>query len=312
MRERRLGSLLRHERWDYAGLFGITLGLAGLSAFFRMLWVFFIVNSVGALDDFWISGSRGSPPTIAVVVFVIGAASLATGAALLEPRNRSRAGWTLATLNLGFVALLALAAVLLGEFAGAVAQHHASAARSSENLARELAGRWQVAQREDPPEATAFPVDGFTLNVVGGAVRVQLHGMRPDVLEVWGRIEAVDNFAPRTRLASLLGPWLGMGSPRPLLVPHGPAVRITGADYTLPAIVLEAVVRPRIEDLPTTGECAWIAELRDRDPQMLTFRLVRGVRRDESPTRVALARVVRPAAGWDVAEELTAPVADWW
>ena len=303
LRERRLGSLLRHERWDYAELFSVTLLLIWWSVMFRVIWTFSVIVGSGSLDVGWLSPSRNAPPILAIFVAILVLMSLATAGCLLDPRNRTRAGYGLACANAAFVTVLGVAVALHAVFAVEYADHRASGALSEWNLADGLAGRWDVANREEPESAPAFPASRFWLDFDGTSARVRFGELAPDVKDAWATLEGAQGFAPKTRLFERLEDLL-FGEREHQRFGSFPVARIDGADYVHPALVVEAIVRPSIQDLPTDGWCVWAAELRQPSPRRLSFRLIRSDRRRKPDARVDFVRVDDPIAGSDVGEEL--------
>jgi hypothetical protein len=302
MRERRLGSRHRRERWDYGELISVTLVLIWWSAVFRMIWTTFVITYAGAELDFgWLSPIEGTPPILKSLIWLLLGLVVMTAGCLLEPRNRTRFGLAIAGFNVMFVSLLAVAVYLQTAFSIEYAADRASGARSEWILAGELAGPWEVAKRIEAADAPRFPAESLWLDFNGmPALRL---GRRPDALDVWASLEAKAPSRPRTRLFEHLLRIL-RGPSQGFFLKDGNAVRRPGLPYELPAVIVEAIVRPRINDLPSSGYCTWVAELHDPNPRELEFQLTYVDGRATPDARVWLRRIERPKAGWDLGLEL--------
>jgi len=157
IRERRLGSRRRRERWDYKELFSVTILLILWSALYRWSLLAFALSQHLGPTDGWLVAPQGPAPLFRLMAFVwIGFLTLNAGC-LLEQRNRTRAGAALATLNFALLAALGLSLFSHTLLELELHAHHLSGARSPGNLARELVGVWEVVESEEPIGDRAFP-----------------------------------------------------------------------------------------------------------------------------------------------------------
>jgi hypothetical protein len=176
LRERRLGSRMRHDRWSYAELFSVTLLLIWWSAMFRVLWVLFMLVQPGDLGLSWLDAPAGGPSLLTALAIVeIGLLAM-TAACFVEARNRTRLGVAIGAFNLSFVLALSGATFLQGSFARQLSAHRTSGVPSEWNLARGLAGEWQVVGRLEPDGAPRFPAHALTFGVIPRAETREMPG----------------------------------------------------------------------------------------------------------------------------------------
>ncbi|HEU4430151.1 MAG TPA: hypothetical protein VFT98_15430 [Myxococcota bacterium] len=278
----------------------MTLTLAWWSAMFRVIWVTFVISWSDSLDVGWLSVASEAPPILGSLAAVVFGLLVMTAGCLLEPRNRTRTGYALAGINCAFAVLLGAAVFLHASFALEVAAHRASGAPSGSNLAREIAGRWQVVARDEPVGAPRFPATVHWIE--RNPDRLRITRGASSTVDAWWSLEATPGFRPTTRLFARLEHLL-FGTREVPLMSFEPR-SFEGAWYERPALLIHALIPPRIEVLPSNGYCVWAAELHEPNTRTLELVTVQVNREPVPISRVVLRRADAPETGRDLAEEL--------
>jgi len=298
MRERRLGSRRRREPWDYAEIFSVTLTLVWWSVLYRMLWTTSAIWFTSDLDVGWLRPESRQLPILPVLAWMLVGLAIMNAGCFLEPRNRTRAALALTAMNLAFIASLGFAVFLHLRFALEQSAHRASHARSDFNLAREISGRWEVVARDEPAGGAHFPARGLWFGREGW--QGCFVDPEPALVGYESNVEAIDAFRPSTSLFEDLAQiWFGNRD-----TPRFDAIRVEGADYQPPAVVLHTWTRaPASSDTPD-AYVLWVADLREVLPEELTFRAIDPVRPAASASAVRVRHPEKPRAGYDFAREL--------